>query len=163
MKEGRDMNSRIKDIMTRDVECATPDMSVREAAERMKSRNIGSLPVCQGKKVVGVITDRDITIRSTAGGNDPNATKVDSVMSREVVCVKADDSIRDAEQIMHDRQLRRLCVIDDSGDLVGYLAIAKIARQESPAQAGRVFRGVSQPSTPKKLAEIAVRKGSSKS
>jgi CBS domain-containing protein len=157
------MNSQIKDIMTREVECATPEMTVREAAERMKSRNIGSLPVCEGKKVVGMITDRDITIRSTAGGSDPNATRVDAVMSRDVVSVKPDDSVRDAEQIMHDRQLRRLPVIDESGRLVGYLAIAKIARKESPAQAGRVFRGVSQPSKPESLTEIALRKGSSRS
>jgi CBS domain-containing protein len=157
------MNARIKDIMTRDVECATPEMTVREAAEKMKSRDIGSLPVCEGKKVVGVITDRDITIRSTAGGSDPNTTKVGGVMSRDIVSVKPDDTLRDAEQLMHDRQLRRLPVVDDKGELAGYLAIAKIARKESPAQAGRVFRGVSQPTSPQSLAEIALRKGSSRS
>ena len=157
------MNARIKDIMTRDVECASAEMTVREAAERMKSRNIGSLPVCDGKKVIGVITDRDITIRSTAGGADPNSTKVGDVMSRDIVSVKPGDSLRDAERIMHDRQLRRLPVVDDNGELVGYLAIAKIARKESPAQAGRVLQGVSQPTTPQSLAEIAVRKGSARS
>jgi CBS domain-containing protein len=153
------MNSRIKDIMTRDVECASPEMSVRDAAERMKSRDIGSMPVCEGRKVVGIITDRDITIRSTAGGGDPNTAKVGDVMSRDIVSVKPDDSIKDAERIMHDRQLRRLPVVDDRGELVGYLAIAKIARQESPTQTGRVFQGVSQPTKPESLAEIAVRSG----
>ena len=157
------MNARIKDIMTRDVECASAEMTVREAAERMKSRNIGSLPVCDGKKVIGVITDRDITIRSTAGGGDPNSTKVGDVMSRDIVSVKPGDSLKDAERIMRDRQLRRLPVVDDNGELVGYLAIAKIARKESPAQAGRVLQGVSQPTTPQSLAEIAVRKGSTRS
>lgn len=151
------MKERIKDIMTRDVECASPEMSVREAAEKMKARNIGSLPVCEGKKVVGVITDRDVTVRSTASGSDPNGTKVEAVMSRDVVSVKPDDTLQEAEQLMHDRQLRRLPVLDDQGNLVGYLAMARIARTEKPAQAGKVLKGVSQPQAPPSMAGYAKR------
>lgn len=149
------MKQLIKDIMTRDVECATREMSVREAAEKMRARNIGSLPVCEGKKVVGIITDRDVTVRSTATGSDPNANRVESVMSREVVSVKPDDTLQQAEQVMHDRQLRRLPVVDDRGELVGYLAMAKVARTENPSQAGRVLKGVSQPDKPERMAAYA--------
>ncbi len=156
-------NPRIREIMTQDVECASPDTSVREAAERMRSRDIGSLPVCEGKRVVGIITDRDITIRSTASGSDPSSTKVGAVMTREIVSVKPDDTLKDAERIMHDRQLRRLPVVDENGELVGYLAMAKIARKESPAKAGRVLQGVSQPTKSETLTEIALRKGNSRS
>jgi CBS domain-containing protein len=152
-------DERIKDIMTRDVECATPAMSVREAAEKMKSHNIGSLPVCEGKKVVGVITDRDVTVRSTASGADPNATKVESVMSRDIVSVKPDDTLQRAEQLMHDRQLRRLPVMDDQGELVGYLAMARVARKESPEQAGRVLKGVSQAESPAAMASYQKNRG----
>lgn len=151
------MKERIQDIMTRDVECATPGMSVREAAEKMKSHNIGSLPVCEGKRVIGMITDRDVTVRSTASGSDPNQTKVESVMSRDVVSIKPDDTLQQAEQLMHDRQLRRLPVIDNGGELVGYLAMAKMARTENPAQAGRVLKGVSQPTPPEAMAAYAQR------
>jgi CBS domain-containing protein len=156
-------NPRISEIMTQDVECATPDITVREAAERMRSCDIGSLPVCEGKKVVGIITDRDITIRSTASGSDPNSTKIGAVMTREIVSVKPDDTLKDAERLMHDRQLRRLPVVDEQGELVGYLAMAKVARRESPAKAGRVLQGVSQPTKPESLTEIALRKGGSRS
>lgn len=151
------MKERIQDIMTRDVECATPEMSVREAAEKMKSHNIGSLPVCEGKRVIGMITDRDVTVRSTASGSDPNQTKVEAVMSRDVVSVKPDDTLQRAEQLMHDRQLRRLPVLDDRGELVGYLAMAKMARTENPAQAGRVLKGVSQPTAPEAMATYSQR------
>ena len=156
-------NPRIREIMTQDVECASPEITVREAAERMRSHDIGSLPVCDGKRVVGVITDRDITIRSTASGSDPNTTKVGAVMTREIVSIKPDDTLKDAERLMHDRQLRRLPVVDENGELVGYLAMAKVARKDSPAKAGRVLQGVSQPTRPETLTEIALRKGSSKS
>lgn len=149
------MSERIKDIMTKDVECAAPEMTVREAAEKMKSRNIGSLPVCEGKKVVGIVTDRDVTIRSTASGGDPNQTKVSDVMSKDVVSVGPEDDLKRAEQLMHDRQLRRLPVVDPGGQLVGYLAMARVARKETATQAGRVLKGVSQPNAPESMSSYA--------
>ena len=138
----------IKDIMTRDVECATPDMTIQEGAEIMKSVDIGSLPVCEGRKVVGIITDRDITIRAVASGRDPGSTKVGEIMSGQIVTVREDDDLREAERLMHDHQLRRLPVVDARGDLVGYLALAKVARQETLTRAGQVIKGVSQSSKP---------------
>ena len=138
----------IKDIMTRDVEVATPDMTLKDAARLMKSKDIGSLPICEGRKVTAVVTDRDITIRGVAEGRDPATTKVSQVMSREVVTVREDDDLREAERLMRDRQLRRLPVVNDRDELVGYLAMAKVAREESPERAGDVLKGVSRPSSP---------------
>lgn len=145
------MNEKIRDLMTRDVECAKPDMTVREAAERMKTKDFGSLPVCDGKKILGVITDRDITIRVTAEGRDPGSTRVADVMTKEVHTVKEDMELQEAERIMHDQQIRRLPVVDQNEELVGYLAMAKIARAEKDNQAGRVLKGVSQSSKPKPM------------
>jgi CBS domain-containing protein len=142
------MKQRIGDLMTRDVSFAWPHMTIREAAFQMKERGIGSLPVCEGRRVIGMLTDRDLTIRATAEGSDPNLTKVADVMTRDVVSCTPEDYLETAEHLMHDLQLRRLPVVDGDGELVGFLALAKVARAETPEQAGRVIKGVSQPSAP---------------
>ena len=142
------MDEVIRDVMTREVECARPDMTLREVARIMKDQNLGSLPVCEGTSIAGMITDRDITVRGVAEGRDPAATKVSEVMSREVVTVKEDSRLDEAERLMHDRQLRRLPVVNDKGEMTGFLSLAKVARTEGSEQIGRVIKGVSQPSTP---------------
>jgi len=142
------MKQRIGDLMTRDVSFAWPHMTIREAALRMKERDIGCLPVCEGRRVIGMLTDRDLTIRATAEGSDPKVTKVADVMTREVVSCTAEDYLETAEQLMHDLQLRRLPVVDDDGELIGFLALAKVARAETPEQAGKVIKGVSERSAP---------------
>lgn len=142
------MSQTIRDIMTRDVESARPDQSALDVAQIMKSRDIGSVPVVQDKKVDGVITDRDILLRTVAEGKDPASTKVGDIMSKEVVTVREDADLREAGQLMHDHQLRRLPVVNAQGELVGYLALAKVARTESPEQAGRVIKGVSEAAKP---------------
>ncbi|HLY09504.1 MAG TPA: CBS domain-containing protein [Planctomycetota bacterium] len=142
------MKELIRDIMTRDVESAEPDMTVRDAARLMRARNIGSLPVCEGGKVIGMVTDRDITIRAVADGRDPASTRVDELMSRQVVSVREDSPLGEAERLMHDQQLRRLPVVNGAGELVGYLALAKIALTELPEQTGKVIQGVSHSTKP---------------
>lgn len=142
------MTQNVRDVMTREVETARPDMSVKEAAEILKRKDIGSLPVVDGRRVIGIITDRDITIRAVAEGRDPASTRVEDIVSKEVVSVREDARLEDAERVMHDKQLRRLPVVNENGELVGYLPLAKVARAESPEQAGKVIQGVSQPSQP---------------
>jgi CBS domain-containing protein len=138
----------IRDVMTREVESARPEMTLQDAARLMRDKNVGSLPVAEGRKVTGMITDRDITVRGIAEGKDPAFTKVIDVMSRDVVTVKEDARLEEAEGLMHDRQLRRLPVVNAEGELTGFLALAKVARAESPERAGKVIKGVSQPSKP---------------
>ena len=148
---GMNMSKNVREVMSRNVESARPDMSVKEVAQIMKDRNIGSLPVADQRRVAGLITDRDITIRIVAEGRDPSSTRVADVMSRDVVSVKEDDPLENAERLMHDRQLRRLPVVNEQGELTGYLAMARIAREESPEQAGKVLKGVSQSSQPQSM------------
>src|SRR5262245_16625605 len=131
------MSKIVRDVMTRKVESARPDMTVKEVALIMKDRNIGSCPVAEQRRIVGLITDRDITVRSVAEGRDPSTTRVADVMSKDVVTIREDDPLENAERLMHDRQLRRLAVVNDQGELTGYLAMARIAREESPEQAGK--------------------------
>jgi CBS domain-containing protein len=142
----------IKDLMTRDVEIAQPDTTLLRAASIMKARNIGSLPVCKGRRLVGILTDRDIVVRSVVRGDDPSQVMVADIMTGEFVWCRPQDSIGTASRLMHDHQLRRLPVLDPSGDLVGYLTLARVAREESSLQVGRVLKGVSQPTAPRSMA-----------
>jgi CBS domain-containing protein len=142
-------DKKVRDVMTREVECARPEMTIREAAERMKSRDIGSLPVCRGDLLVGVVTDRDITVRATAEGRIPEETMVSDVMTQgDVLTVGEESELAEAEKIMHDHQVRRLPVVDGGNHLVGYLAAARIARTEDESQVGRVIKGISQQEKP---------------
>ncbi len=140
---------RIADIMTRNVETLGPSATVQEAAERMKADNIGSLPVCLDSRVVGTITDRDITIRVTAEGRDARTTLVRDVMTPDVVTVGPQQDVAEAEQMMHDHQVRRLPVVELDGRLVGYVTTATIAKREGDEKTvGKVLKGISQPGKP---------------
>jgi CBS domain-containing protein len=145
------MRPKIREVMSRNVECTSPDTTIRQAASLMKQRDIGSLPVCLGRTLVGLVTDRDLTVRATAAGRDPNRTKVGEVMSREIISARQSDTLEDAERLMHDRQLPRLPIVDDQGTLVGYLAMAQVARIESPDRAGKLLEGVSQKKSAKPM------------
>lgn len=147
------MPNKIADIMTRDVECATPDMTVDEVARRLKSHDIGSMPVCEERRVVGIITDRDIVIRCVAEGKDCAQTRVSEAMSKDVIACRTGDSVDDAERVMHDRQIRRLPIVDDQGELAGYLSMAKLARTGSEREAGKVLKGISEPQPPAPMHE----------
>jgi len=141
--------ARIADIMTRNVETVGPSATVQEAAERMKADNIGSLPVCLDSHVVGTITDRDITIRVTAEGRDARSTLVRDVMTPDVITVRPQQDVAEAEQMMHDYQVRRLPVVEQDGRLVGYVTTATIAKREGDEKAvGQVLKGISQPRKP---------------
>lgn len=153
---------RVADIMTRNVETVGPSATVQEAAERMKADNIGSLPVCLDSRLVGTITDRDITIRVTAEGRDSRSTLVREVMTRDLVTVRPQQEVADAEQLMQDHQVRRLPVVESDGRLVGYVTTATIARKEGDEKAvARVLKGISQ--TGKPAPEAAATRGRGKS
>jgi len=142
---------KVKDIMTRIVKFVTPETSAAEAAALLRTFDIGSLPVIGDGKVVGVVTDRDIAIRMAAFSLAPDDTKVGDIMTKEIVTCSEDDDLVDAEQLMCDEQIRRLPVVDRQGRLVGYLALARIARSEQDLRSGHVLRGVSEAGRPKAL------------
>ena len=141
--------AKVADIMAREVETVSPSATVQEVAERMKSANIGSVPVCLDSRLIGTITDRDITIRVTAEGRDPQATSVRDVMSQPVVTVHPQQELAEAEQLMHDHQVRRLPVVEEDQRLVGYVTTATIARRDGDEKTlGKVLKGISQPQKP---------------
>jgi CBS domain-containing protein len=139
-------SERVADTMHRGAETVRPDDTVRLAAVVMEAFEIGPLPVCDGDRVVGMITDRDIAIRAVAAGRDPGTTKVRDIMSADqLVCCRDDQDVREAVGLMRRYEVRRLPVVDAQGRLVGMLALADIARSAAPEIAAAALEAVSQP------------------
>jgi CBS domain-containing protein len=134
---------KIRDVMTHNVECIEPMASARDAAAKMKTTDIGAFPVCEGDRVLGMITDRDLAIRILAEGKDPVQTKVRDVMSQPAVTCSPDDDLEKAEAIMEEKQLRRIPVVED-GKLVGLFSVGRVAKVEDEHKAGRVMKSVTQ-------------------
>ena len=103
---------KLKEVMSTDVEMVPADASLKDAAEKMKSGDIGALPVWDGKEIVGMLTDRDITVRVTAEGKDPEAAKVRDAMTPQVMYVYEDQDVDEASKLMKDKQIRRLAVFN---------------------------------------------------
>lgn len=119
----------------------------------MKTEDVGSAPVCEGRdsrKLVGIVTDRDLAIQVVAAGKDPNNVKVRDVMTRDPITCRADDDLQSAIDAMERRQIRRIPVVDESGQLVGIIAQADVAtRSDEPAKTAELVEEVSQPATMK--------------
>lgn len=119
---------QLKEIMTRNVECLKPTDSLVHAAERMRDLNVGSLPICgEDDRLAGIITDRDITVRGTAAGCDPETTQVDEIMTPEIRFCFEDDSVDDAVHLMEEKQIRRLAVLNRGKRLVGIVSLGDLA------------------------------------
>lgn len=139
---------RCEELMKKDVITVSPQDSVLQAARYMKDENIGFIPVCdQDKKVVGTLTDRDITIRVVAESKDFN-TQVEEVCSKEVVSCRSTDDLERAELLMMDNQKSRIVCLDDQGRLEGIISLSDIAQAESGDKAADVLRDVSEREAP---------------
>jgi CBS domain-containing protein len=136
---------QLTDILSRDVETLPPDATVREAAQRMRSLDVGSLPVCDGSHLLGMITDRDITIRTIADGRDPAQTPVRDAMTPDVQYVFEDDDISKAAQLMEAKQIRRLPVVNHDKRLVGIVSLGDIARAGNDRLSGEALQQISDP------------------
>ena len=141
-----------KEIMSSDPQCCTPEDSLRDAARMMADNDCGCLPVVEdkaGKRVIGVLTDRDIAIRGVARGKTPDS-KVNDVMSPAPACCSAEDDVEVVEKIMIDKQVRRVPVVDGDGRVVGMIAQADLARDNRAAsdrEVGRIVEKISEPTT----------------
>jgi len=137
----------ISEVMTREVETIAPEASVRDAARLMSELNVGSLPVCDGDALVGMITDRDITLRATASGRPPQSIAVAEVMTEASTCCSETDSVDDVLRMMGEQQIRRIPVVDARRHLVGIVSLGDLAIRQ-PASTDRALSKVSQPSAP---------------
>ena len=122
----QDARRRCREIMTANVTTASREMTLREVAALMRDGDVGSLPVAENKKLVGIVTDRDIVVRAIAEGKDLE-TKIGDVMTTEVFSVRADDFVFEAIRLMGDRQVRRVAVTNEAGELVGIISMADVA------------------------------------
>ncbi|MEH7118725.1 CBS domain-containing protein [Neobacillus vireti] len=119
---------KIRDIMTDEVECCTLLDNIYEVAVKMKELNVGAIPIVDKEKLVGMITDRDIVIRGVAEKH-PGSTKVEDIMSKEMITVSPDTSTREAAKLMADHQIRRLPVVENE-KLIGIVALGDFAIRE---------------------------------
>ncbi|MDF2907595.1 MAG: hypothetical protein K0R34_2916 [Herbinix sp.] len=117
---------KVREIMTKDIASLRSDDSLEHAAQLMKQYNCGSLPVCTQDKLIGIITDRDITVRSVAAGEDVSHKRVGDVMTNDVVFANPETDVNDAAKIMSDRQIRRLPVVENNS-LIGIVALGDIS------------------------------------
>ena len=133
----------VADVMTSDVEVVRPEETLRDAARAMADLDVGSLPVCDGRRMLGMVTDRDITIRGVAEGKGPD-TPVRDVMTDDVVWCTDTDSIDEVLQQMSDAQIRRIPVVDRDRQLVGIVALGDIALEEED-DVDETLRDISMP------------------
>jgi CBS domain-containing protein len=125
---------KVCDILTPHAEVIQPDASVCEAAQKMQARDIGMLPVSDGDRLIGALTDRDIVIRSVAKGYDPVNTPVREIMTPHISCCFEDDNIQEAARIMEEEQIRRLPVLDSAKRLVGIISLGDLATRTHDEQ-----------------------------
>ncbi len=140
---------RVKKIMSKKVERIGPEAMVTLAARKMRDLNIGFLPVTNGQKLVGVLTDRDVCCRAVADGLDPASLPVGKIMSTKPVWCREEETIEDAAYLMENEQRQRLPVLNRDEELVGVLSIADIAVKMPHGFAGEVIEAVSRPAMAK--------------
>lgn len=140
--------SKIADIMSTDVRTVQPQDSLRRAAQCMQELDVGALPVCDGERLLGMVTDRDIAVRAIADGLNPDEACVSDIMTPDVAFCTADQDAEEAKRLMGARQVRRLPVIDDNRRLVGIVSLGDLATR----QTGHIDRAVREISEPSRVA-----------
>jgi len=135
---------KVSEVMTRDVQTVSPDQPVQEAASFMLSADAGSIPVTQGDRLIGMITDRDIAVRGVAKGYGPD-TPVRELMTDDIVTARLDDDTDDIAARMSSAQVRRLPVIDDQERLCGIVSLGDLTQKGSDSAAEQALEGVTEP------------------
>ena len=138
------MTMKISEVMTTEVETVSADQTAREAAAFMLRADAGSIPVCEGDRVIGMITDRDIAVRGIAEGRGPD-TPVSELMSDGIICAHEDDDVQAVARRMSEEQVRRLPVIDSEERLIGIVSLGDLARETASKTAEQALEGISAP------------------
>jgi len=139
---------KCNEVMTKNPVCCLPNDMVAKVAQLMKSKDIGPVPIIeneQTKKLVGIVTDRDLALKIVAEGRDAKSTKAEEVMTRKVVTCRGEDDVQKALDAMSEHQLRRIPVVDNDNRIVGIIAQADVAtRVDQPAKTAEVVKDISQ-------------------
>ena len=138
------MAKKLRDVMTSKPRTIEPSTPLEQAARIMRDEDVGALPIVEGDRLFGMLTDRDIAIRAVADGKDPKATKAQDVASRQVVTVDPEQSLDEALRLMASHQVRRLPVVEEDGRLVGIVAQADAAMEGDERKVGRTVEEISR-------------------
>jgi CBS domain-containing protein len=138
------MAMKIRDVMSKDVQVARPEDTLQNVAGRMAAGDFGFIPVADGDRLIGALTDRDIVVRAVASGAGPEARVLD-VLSRDALVVRADDDLKVALDLMSSRQIRRLPVVDKDGRLVGVVSLGDLSTRVKERYAGEALEEISRP------------------
>lgn len=138
----------IREVMTKGAECTRSDATLQEAASRMKELDVGSLPVCDNDRLQGMLTDRDIILRSVAEGHDPAKHRVREAMTEEIFYAFEDQDVDDVTRIMKEKQVRRVPVLSRDKRLVGIVSLGDLAVQTENGEAGEALERISEPAIP---------------
>ena len=136
---------KLREIMSDHVEVIHPDDSLQTAAEKMRDRDIGFLPVCDGDRLIGVLTDRDLITRGLADGLESKALLGRDLVTSPAIYCFDDQSIEEAAKLMHDNQIRRLVVLSRDKQMVGVVSLGDLAMTASDKLTGDVLQSVSEP------------------
>ena len=134
---------KVKDAMHKKAEWVSPDTSVGDIAKKMRDLDVGSIPVGENDRLIGMVTDRDIACRAVANGTDCSKLKARDVMTKGIVFCRDSEDLSDALRIMEDKKIRRLPVIDDNKRMVGMLSVGDVARASPHALTGELMASVS--------------------
>src|SRR5437588_1036309 len=138
------MAKQIRNVMTSNPSTIGPGQPVTGAARMMRDSDAGIIPIVEGDRLVGTVTDRDIAVRVVAEDKDPSSVTVGEIASRELVTVDPDQDLGEALRLMAQHQVRRLPVVEEDGRLVGILAQADVARELGESETGRVVKEISE-------------------
>lgn len=137
---------KLKDIMTTDVEVISPDASLKDCAKKMKQLNVGAIPICDGERLLGMITDRDLVIRALAEDRNIEELRAKDVVSSPIVYCFEDEDVESASRIMEVKQIRRLVVLNREKRLVGIVSLGDVAAKiGNEGLSGEVLHKISEP------------------
>ena len=137
---------KIRDIMTSNVRCITPETSLKEAAKLMSDLDVGALPICDHDRLAGMLTDRDIAVKGVARGCDPEKTQARDAMTGGIVFIYDDQEVGEAARLFETKQIRRLPVLNRKKRMVGIVSLGDLAVNASETLGGEALKGVSVPS-----------------
>ena len=136
-------NRRVRDVMTPDPDCVTERDTVRDAARIMQKSDTGVVPVVDGRKIIGLITDRDIVVRLVADGKDAGSATVREAMTKHVRSVRDDANVEEVLDLMSSAQIRRVPVVNASDELVGIVSVGDLATESGHGKVGETIRDIS--------------------
>ena len=134
---------KVREIMTTNVECLGPSTNAVELARRMKTLDVGFLPICENDRLIGTVTDRDIVIRGIAAGRDTTTCTAREIMTQEVFWCFEDDDVKDVAQKMRDKEVRRMLILNNEKRLVGVVSLGDISKVEEK-ESGKTLKDITE-------------------